>query len=126
MSAGLKADAPQRLTMAKRGTHEAPNRLRRPSFMEAAYAFRVTMAHRRSPTAHPLAGFMHSSPLSHDRLSALVNGRQRAMIQSNGDLAKHLRNEREIYARALEMYRTGQMRVGTNHMDTTTYLMNEL
>jgi hypothetical protein len=48
------------------------------------------------------------------------------VIQSNEDLACHLRNEREIYARALEMYRTGQMRVVANHMDTTTYLMNEL
>lgn len=47
-------------------------------------------------------------------------------IQSNEQLAKHLRDQRDIYGRALEMYRTGQMRVGTNHMDTTTYLMNEL
>jgi hypothetical protein len=48
------------------------------------------------------------------------------VIQSNEDLARHLHNEREVYARALEMYRTGRMSFVTNNVDITTYQMTDL
>ena len=48
------------------------------------------------------------------------------MIESNEDLTRHLRHEREIYARTLEMYRIGEMRVVANAVDITTYQMTNL
>src|SRR5215208_6657077 len=48
------------------------------------------------------------------------------VIQSNDDLARHLRVERDVYSRALELYRTGRMKFVANNIDITTYQMNDL
>lgn len=92
--------------------------------MEASYAFRDTVAHWHPTTDHPSDSFLHPPPVN-DHFSSVLNGKE-LVIQSNEELAEHLRQEREVCARTLEMYRTGQMRFVANHMDTTTYLMNGL
>ena len=48
------------------------------------------------------------------------------MIESNNELAEHLEKERDVYARALEMYRIGQIRFVANNIDLSTFQMTDL
>ena len=48
------------------------------------------------------------------------------MIESNEDLVSHLRDDREVYARALKRYETGEMRFVANNVDISTYQVMDL
>ena len=48
------------------------------------------------------------------------------VIASNEDLMRHLHDEREVYARTLDMYESGQMRLKASNVDITTYQVTDL
>lgn len=48
------------------------------------------------------------------------------VIESNEDLMRHLHNERKVYARTLDMYESGQMRLKASNVDITTYQVTDL
>lgn len=48
------------------------------------------------------------------------------LLQSNEALAEHLRDERDLLARTLDMYRTGQMSFMARNVDITANQMTDL
>ena len=48
------------------------------------------------------------------------------MIESNEDLMIQLREDREVYARALKRYETGEMRFVAKNVDISTYQVVDL
>jgi hypothetical protein len=48
------------------------------------------------------------------------------VIESIEDLMRHLHSERQVYARTLDMYMSGQMRLTSSNVDITTYQVTDL
>ena len=48
------------------------------------------------------------------------------MIESNEDLVSHLREDREVYARALKRYEMGELRFVAKNVDISTYQVLDL